>query len=127
MPETNSADRSDGTFSYRKGKWWPLWSLLLVPFLIILIPLYRAVREDINWKATWLTVLVFEAVLLPAEWYALTRGHWVYNEARIWGPKIFGIPIEEPLLYYFFSPIFLICLLHLVLRIVQSKKTKEGR
>lgn len=111
----------DGGFEWKKGKWWPLWSLFMVPFLLVFLPLYRAVRQEVNWFAAWGTVLVFEAIMLPAEWYALRRGHWVYNEQRIWGPKIFGIPIEEPLLYYLFSPLILICLMHFIRMKLQKK------
>lgn len=106
--------REGGGFEYNKGKWWPLWGLFMVPFLFLLKPLIRIVREDVNWKAAWLTVITFEIVLMGAEYAALQRGHWVYNEARIFGPKIFGIPIEEPLIYYLFAPIFIVCLFHAV-------------
>lgn len=120
LPPENQPQEDEKGFSFRKGKWWPLWSLLLVPFLGLLLPMYRAVRDDVNGKALWLTILVFELLLLPAEWYALTRGHWVYNEARIWGPKVLGIPLEEPLLYYFFPPIFTAALFHFILKKVKK-------
>ncbi len=102
----------DGKFEYKKGTWWPLWALFMVPFLLVFKPLYSFVKKEVNWKAAWLTVLVFEAVMMAAEYYSLKRGHWVYNENRIFGPKVFGVPIEEPLLYYLFSPLILISLFH---------------
>lgn len=106
----------EGGFRYRKGVWWPLWALLMVPFLGVFLPLYRFVRAEVNWKAAWMTVAVFEALLMFAEYYSLQRGHWVYNESRIFGPKIFGIPIEEPLIYYLFSPLIIISIFHGVLK-----------
>lgn len=118
MPEPTIAGRGPvrvgGVFKYLRGKWVPLWALLKIPFLLLFIPLYRAVKDDVNWKAAWATVAVFETVLMTAEWYSLKRGHWVYNEARILGPKVFGIPIEEPLLYYLFPPLIVICLMHFI-------------
>lgn len=115
IPEDDEQDvttDASGRFTFRKGKWAPLWALFMVPFLVIALPLYRFVRAEVDWAAAWITVIVFEALLMPVEWYSLGRGHWVYNEARILGPKVFGIPIEEPLLYYLFSPIIIICIFH---------------
>lgn len=113
---TQPAPRRDagGRFVYRRGEKRPLWALLLVPFLAVSLPLVRSVRGRVNWAAAWATVGVFEAALLAAEYYSLQRGHWVYNESRIWGPKVFGIPIEEPLLYYLFPPFFVIALFHFI-------------
>lgn len=105
-----------GAFTWKKGKWAPLWALFMVPFLLVALPLYRWVRTEVSWAAAWITVAVFEMLLMPVEWYSLGRGHWVYNEARILGPKIFGIPIEEPLLYYLFSPLIIICIYHAFLK-----------
>ena len=105
-------ERKNGRFEYAKGKWVPWWALLFIPFLVVFGPLYRFVKTEVNWKAAWLTVLVCEAVMMVAEWYSLKRGHWVYNEQRIFGPKVFGIPIEESLLYYLFSPLIIISIYH---------------
>lgn len=101
-----------GWFSYRRGTWWPLWALFLVPFMFVFWPLYKWVRAEVNWKAAWISVLIFEVILMIAESYAIKRGHWVYNENRIFGPKVFGVPIEEPLLYYLFCPLMVICIYH---------------
>lgn len=110
-----------GWFTYRRGIWWPLWALLMVPFLFVFLPLYRFVKKDVHWKAAWLTVAVVEVVLMTAESYSLKRGHWVYNEARIFGPRIFGVPIEEPLLYYLFSPLIIISMFHAVKKFLDRK------
>jgi lycopene cyclase domain-containing protein len=103
---------ANGTFHFRQGAWTPLWALLMVPYLVLWLPLCRLVGRSVDWKAGWITVLIFEALLMPAERYSLRRGHWVYNESRILGPKVFGVPIEEPLLYYLFSPLIIISIFH---------------
>lgn len=97
--------------AYKEGRWWPAWAILITPFLIAFYFLQRAARSAVNWKAAWAVVAAFEAVVFPAEWYSLRRGHWVYNEARILGPKLLGVPIEEPFLYYLFSPLIVITLM----------------
>src|SRR5688572_14994183 len=89
MPDpTPDIERTGGRFTWTKGKWNPLWALLIIPFLLLALPLQRAVRKEVNWKAAWATVALFEIVLMCAEYYSLQRGHWVYNEARLLGPKV---------------------------------------
>ncbi|MCB4757029.1 MAG: lycopene cyclase domain-containing protein [Elusimicrobia bacterium] len=127
MPENPPKPRWDfltRKFEYRKGRWIPLWAILIVPFLILFEPLYRYVKDEVNWKAAFGTVVIFELLLLCAEYYSLKRGHWVYNEARILGPKIFGIPIEEPLLYYLFPPLIIISLMHGVKKVLRKGQEK---
>ena len=104
--------RADGEFRYRRGRWMPLWALLMAPYLLLFVILRRFVGRQVSWRSAWITVGVFEALLMPAERYALGRGHWVYNESRILGPRIFGVPVEEPLLYYLFSPLIIISMFH---------------
>ena len=94
--------------SYARGKKWPAWALLAVPFIAVMIPLYQAAKRHVHWGACLLTVVVFEAMMIPIEHNSIVRGHWVYNENRILGPLFWGIPIEEPLIYYLFPPILVI-------------------
>lgn len=94
--------------SYARGKKWPAWALLAIPFVAVMIPLYQAAKREVHWRACVLAVLVFEAIMIPVEHNSIVRGHWVYNENRILGPLVWGIPIEEPLIYYLFPPIFVI-------------------
>lgn len=119
--ETPNRKSPQDSFTYRRGTWWPLWALFIVPFLFVFLPLYRFIKNEVQWKAAWLTVLVCEIVLFSGEYYDLKRGHWVYNEARIFGPKILGVPIEEPLLYYLFCPLIIICIFHLCRYILKKK------
>jgi lycopene cyclase domain-containing protein len=102
----------DGGYRYKEGRWYPAWAMLLVPFMLLGLILRRFVGKSVDWKAALGTVLVFETLLLPAESHSLKRGHWVYNESRILGPRIFGVPIEEPALYYLFSPLIIILIFH---------------
>jgi len=109
MAPTNYKDQG---LVFKKGKWWPLSALLIIPFMFLFLPLYRVVRSEVNWKAAWATVILFEVVMFLAEAFSISRGHWVWNESRIFGYKIWGVPIEEPLIYYWFPIIFVIALFH---------------
>ena len=95
-------------FSYSNGVRWHAWALLLVPYLVWLLSLARKTMHRVNWRAAFATVLVFELVVGTCEIYSVSRGHWVYNNAKLWGPKLFSVPIEEHLLYYMFPPLIVI-------------------
>lgn len=129
MPEPATPPRpgeeapKKGLFTYVQGLWWPAWALLLAPFIVIFGYLYRTVRREVNLKAAFATVAVLEVMLFPDEWLALKRGHWIYNEARILGPRIFGVPIEEPLLYYVFPALIVIVGMHVIRRLLAGKET----
>ncbi len=125
MPSNDEKPRARETskgFEYTKGKWVPWWAILFIPFLVLLQILHRHIKGQVNWRAAWLTVLIFEVMCMAAESYQLSRGHWVYNEARILGPKVFGVPIEEPLLYYLFSPLVIICIFHTIKSWIAKKQ-----
>lgn len=109
-------------FNYDNGRWWPAWALLLLPYLLWLFRLCRGTMDRINWRAAFATVIVFEFVLGSAEVYSVSRGHWVYNEARIWGPKLLNVPIEEHLLYYLFPPLIVIAAMHDIRRRLEEKE-----
>lgn len=139
MPEANEADnRADEAepqarpsqglfseeFSYWRGKKFPWWATLLVPFMAAALFLYRTVREEVDVRALLCTVLVFEAVVFPAEIFSVSRGHWVYNNAKIWGPKLFGVPIEEPLLYYIFPAIIVVTVFHALRKALRRRGSR---
>jgi len=100
--------RRRGVPAYARGKKWPAWALLAVPFALVMVPLYQAAKRRVHWLACILTVVVFEAIMIPVEHNSIIRGHWVYNENRILGPLFWDIPIEEPLIYYLLPPILVI-------------------
>ena len=99
---------------YARGARFPAWLLLAVPFILIMIPLFQAARTKVKWLACGATVLVFEILMMVVEHNSIVREHWIYNENRILGPLVWGIPIEEPLIYYFFPPVFAILLFELI-------------
>lgn len=107
-PRPGFARRRDGAPAYRRGAWFPAWALLALPFVLVMIWLWPLVRRRVRWAGCALAVMVFEVVMLPVEHQAILRGHWVYNDARILGPLVWGIPVEEPLLYYLLPPILVI-------------------
>lgn len=102
-----------GAPTYARGKRWPASALLAVPFILIMVVLYPAVKRLVCWRACWLTVLTFELYMLPIEAFAVRWGLWVYNTERILGPTVLGVPIEEPLIYYLLPPIFVAMLYEL--------------
>ena len=119
MPEGEGGEEKPAEAADRKPKYWagpvfPWWATLLLPFLVVLWFLYKAAKDRVNWKAAFATVAVFELVVFPAEIFSVSRGHWVYNDAKIWGPKLFGVPIEEPLLYYIFPALIVITAFHAI-------------
>jgi len=99
-----------GVSSFGKGAWWPASAVLACPFIFIRSLLSRSARPQVNWRAALATALFFEVLMIYAEHLSLMRGHWIYNEARIFGLKIWGVPIEEPMIYYWLGPIFTITL-----------------
>jgi lycopene cyclase domain-containing protein len=117
---------ADGGFRYEEGKWHPAWALLMLPFILAALPLLRYAGKKVDWKATAFTVIIFEALLVPAEHLALKRGHWVYNESRILGPRIFNVPVEEPFLYYLFSPLIILLIFHSFLKKFTTLSPKKG-
>ncbi len=91
---------------------FPVTVILAVPFALIFMPMYRAARERVNWKAALAMIATFEALMICAELFSVSRGHWVWNPNRTLGVHFLGVPIEEPLLYYWFPPLFVVVLMH---------------
>ena len=124
MPENNDDPYVDEKEKERRAsqKRWPATVILSAPFIFILIPMFKAARERVNWAAAIAMICTFEVLMLLAEYFSVSRGHWVWNPNRTLGPTIFGIPIEEPLLYYWFPPLFMVILLHTLQKYVFEKK-----
>lgn len=111
MPENPYISEEDK--KRREGqKKWPASVILAAPFFLLVLPLYKAARERVNWRAAAAMIATFEILMFCAEAFSVSRGHWVWNPNRILGPVIFNIPIEEPLLYYWFPPLFVVLLMH---------------
>ncbi len=120
--------RADGAPTYARGRRRPAWMLLAIPFVALMAMLLPVVRRRVHWMACLLTVGLFELVMLPVEHWSILRGHWVYNEHRILGPLFWGIPIEEPLIYYLLPPILVIMIFeYLAARLNGSIPAPDGR
>lgn len=118
---------SSGVSSYTRGRKWPAAFLLALPFITLMAPMYEAARRRVDWVACMLMVLSFEVIMFVAEHNSIMRGHWVYNESRILGPRIWGIPIEEPLIYYFFPPVFVVLLYETMVKLLEGSWGKGKR
>lgn len=125
MPEIDEPLLSEEDKKKRAAqKKWPATVILAAPFVFLLLPLWKAARERVNWRAAIAMILTFEAVMLCAEYFSVSRGHWIWNPNRTLGPTVFGIPIEEPLLYYWFPPLFVVILMHTLDKYVFEKKAR---
>lgn len=93
-------------------KKWPATVILAVPFMLLFVPLYKAAKTRVNWRAALAMVATFEILMICAELFSVSRGHWIWNPNRTLGVMFFGVPIEEPLLYYWFPPLFVVVLMH---------------
>ncbi len=114
-------DGPDGYPTYSRGKKTPAWFLIGLPFLIaIWIALYKHLVKNIDWTATILTVLLFEFTCLYVEHTALMRGFWVYNENKIFGPRVWNVPIEEVFIYYIW-PIIMVVMLFMAFKNAADK------
>lgn len=116
MPEPDIHEEN-GKPTYRRGAKYPAWMLIALPFIALTGFLLKRVR-GLHWPSLLATVLLFEAALLFVEHNSVMIGHWVYNQNRILGPEVWGIPIEEPLIYYLFPPIMVVVVFHLIVSFV---------
>jgi lycopene cyclase domain-containing protein len=112
-------------FVYKKGTRWPATVVLAAPFALLILPMLKFIRRKMNWHAILATILTFEGVMFILEHIAIRRGHWVWNESRILGWKIAGVPVEEPFFYYWLGPIFVVTIfLSIRHRVQRSNITK---
>ncbi len=124
MPENGPDEYVGGAEKEKRAgeKKWPATVLLAAPFFFVLLPMWKASRERVNWKAAAAMIFTFELLMLLAEYFSVSRGHWVWNPNRILGPTVFGIPVEEPLLYYWFPPLFMVVLMHTLQKYVFERR-----
>ncbi|MBD3315215.1 MAG: hypothetical protein GF344_05465 [Chitinivibrionales bacterium] len=107
--------------TWAKGRAYPAWALIAVPFIALTVLLFKRAKE-VNPKCLIALILIFEFTVLVVEHNSVTIGHWVYNENRIFGVTVWGVPIEEPLIYYLFPPIMVVCILHLCASLLKRKQ-----
>ncbi len=114
MPEEEIKEKQDenkAAAAPKEQKRWPATVILAAPFFLIVVPFYKAAKETLNWYAAIAMIITFEILMFACEIMSVSRGHWVWNPNRTVGQTIFGVPIEEPLLYYWFPPLFVVLLM----------------
>ncbi|MGD9643759.1 MAG: lycopene cyclase domain-containing protein [Elusimicrobiales bacterium] len=121
-PAPNDEDAKKTSAAATGPKRWPATVVLVAPFMLLAIPLYRAARRSVHWPAAIAMICTFEAVMFLAEYFSVSRQHWIWNPDRVVGPMFFGIPIEEPLLYYWFPPLFVVICLHAIKNWLDGRK-----
>lgn len=107
--QTNTADlQSSGVYlenqnteisgsHYVRGRKFPTWVVVASAVTLFAAALYRHFRG--SWPALASTVLVFLCIAYPNELYSLHNGLWVYNQNRIFGFWLLGVPVEEWFMY----------------------------
>lgn len=111
----------DGQPSYQRGRRYPAWALIAAPFLALTA--FLATRaKGVSLKSLLLLVLLFEITVIVVEHNSVMIGHWVYNRNRILGLTVWGVPIEEPLIYYLFPPIMVVIVMHLVAGFLKKRR-----
>jgi len=95
---------------------FPAWALVAIPFIPLTYFLHKQVKKAkvFSWPSFFIVLIIFWLTLSFVEYNSIQKGHWVYNENRILGPKVFNIPIEEYFIYYILGPLFAILLFHFI-------------
>lgn len=91
-----------GTGKYRAGARKLVYIWLQVAIVASIALMSRYSKDD--WKAVGWTTLVFFATAFPNELYALSQGFWLYNERKLLGIYLFGVPVEG-FAMYFIAPV----------------------
>ncbi|HEX2958241.1 MAG TPA: hypothetical protein VHO70_15510 [Chitinispirillaceae bacterium] len=110
LPEQPDFDKKQGIPGYERGKRFPAWSVLAIPFLVLMGAVFRYVKK-VSFKAALAVIILFETGTLLIEHHAVINGHWVYNRAKLLGPLVWDVPIEEVVIYYLFPPVFVILIM----------------
>jgi lycopene cyclase domain-containing protein len=103
-------------------KKWPSSVYLPLPFFAVAVPLYESAKKYVNWRAVFLMVLTFSVIAFVSGHYSVLSKHWIWNPNRTLGPTIWAVPIEEPLLYYWFPPVFCVVLMHAIEHYLGGKR-----
>lgn len=96
----------DGRFFYDRGLRYPAWALLAIPFVLVLNFVLHV--KTLRWFPLSLSTVLFFGVLIFVEHASIFRGHWVYNKARLLGIYVWGIPVEELVIYYVLPVFFVV-------------------
>lgn len=82
---------------YKRGSKVPVWAMVVLFVLTCMAVGYIFFRGA--WRAVLGTALVFLCVAYPNELYSLSRGYWVYNNSKMIGIWVLGVPVEEWFMY----------------------------
>jgi lycopene cyclase domain-containing protein len=82
--------------------WWLLGS---IAFIAAGLPW---VWRRMQWRALLLVGGPFIVLMFAVESLALLRGWWTWNAARLLGPRIGRVPLEECLLYVVVVPVLVV-------------------
>lgn len=123
LQEQPEFDQNKGAPGYDRGSRWPAWFGLAIPFLALMAGLFKHVK-NLSLKSAITVVIVFEIGTLFIEHHAVVNGHWVYNRAKLLGPLIWDVPIEEVVIYYIFPPLFVIFIMLFIYQFFLKKQKK---
>lgn len=90
------------------------WFLMGLPVAHVSLRIYLLIREKnaISWPALFTAVGIFFAGLAYVEHEAIDGQFWIYNYAVLWDIKLWNIPLEEFVVFYWLGPTFTILLFH---------------
>lgn len=97
LESNGTSPESSSPSKYKRGTKFPVWIWVVAFVLVALAVAYVFFRG--SWKAVLATTAVFVCVAYPNELYSLSQGYWVYNQNRMIGPWLFGVPVEEWAMY----------------------------
>ena len=124
LPEKPEFDKKKDIPGYERGMRIPAWFGLAIPFLALMAVLFRHVK-NLSFKSALGVIVIFEIGTLLIEHHAVVNGHWVYNRAKLLGPLVWDVPIEEVVIYYLFPPLFVIFLMLLFDQYFSKRENKK--
>ncbi len=124
LPEQPEFDKKQGIPGYERGKRFPAWFALALPFLALMGVLFKHVK-NLSLKSALGVIIIFEVGTLFIEHHAVVNGHWVYNRAKLLGPLVWEVPVEEIVIYYLFPPLFVIIIMLLFYQYFSKQKAKR--
>ncbi len=114
-------------WTYARGTQWPGLFCLALPFIVLFIYVYHLASRSINWKAALPMLALSECMFFFWEHWAISRGHWVYNCNILCGVFIWGVPLEELLIFYWIPPLFVVCTMLLIYRQLKKRTGRVAR
>ena len=91
------------------------WAVMGAPFIGLSWFLFQIIKgkKVLNYPALGLTVFIFAASMGFVEKHAIEFKHWIFIPGHTLPIPLWGIPIEEFVIYYVFGPTCTIFLFHL--------------